>query len=158
MCRSCETTETTRQNRAGLALQNGMMQVMRLRRLARSFGPFVLMTFATIGACSTTSSSASPAVHASQFNQRCTSDLDCMAIFDGAGCCGGCPNAAINKADQASYEQADKARTACNPVPPCVPLECAGVIVTCQAGICGSSTCASTGCPDASASEDASGE
>ena len=81
-----------------------------------------------------------------------------MPIFDGAGCCGGCPNAAINKVDQASYEQADKARTACNPVPPCAPLDCAGVIVTCNAGICGASTCAPAGCPDASTPKDASGE
>jgi len=59
-------------------------------------------------------------ISASNYNQTCSADSDCVAIAVGDPCRLCCANAAINKADQAKYN-ADVAedRAECRPVIPC---------------------------------------
>jgi hypothetical protein len=83
------------------------------------------------------SSSGGPAVNASSFDQTCTVDSDCVAVWEGTGpsCCG-CPSGAINKKDVPSYQQATSGWS----TPDCSGLGCAGCStpapVQCTAGKC----------------------
>jgi hypothetical protein len=89
---------------------------------------------------------AGPPVEASSFDQTCTVDTDCVAVWQGTGvsCCG-CPNGAINKKDLPKYQQATKGWQ----TPDCSGLGCAGCAtpapVQCAGGAC--AACTLGGCP-----------
>lgn len=82
-------------------------------------------------------------VSAGDYTRACSSDSDCVAVFDGhLTCCGtGCPNAAIAKTSENKYWSDVLARTpTCNPAPPCLVIS-DGVCedkstVTCVASVC----------------------
>src|SRR6476620_2613736 len=61
-------------------------------------------------------------IKASAYNRRCSTDQDCVPVFEGTiGCCGpSCPNTAINASDQPRYTaDVNARRPICNPQPPC---------------------------------------
>jgi hypothetical protein len=86
-----------------------------------------LKTSASTSACG--SKSCSPA---SDYDQSCTQDWDCVGITEGQLCeegCIGCVNAAINVRDQAKYESAVSFYAG--------TCSCPGVPIGCNAGTCG---------------------
>ncbi len=89
-----------------------------------------LKTSASTSACG--GRSCSPA---SDYDQSCTQDSDCVGIAEGDLCtegCTDCVNAAINVRDQAKYESAVSGYAGgCN---------CPGVPIGCNAGTCGITT------------------
>lgn len=71
-------------------------------------------------------------VSADDFDRTCTVDTDCVAVFEGEICeeCQ-CPNAAVNRAELASYQaQFDETCASDAPCP------CAGAGSTCVDGVC----------------------
>ena len=110
-------------------------------------------------ACSTSSSSPSPPppIKATDFDQSCGSAADCIPIYEGNACCSGCPSAAINRNDQAKYQQEVQAHAdECKGVA-CPAIACEWVAV-CKGITCAIETCGPSGCPDAAPPKDASGE
>src|SRR5256885_6776255 len=102
-------------------------------------GALVLMT--SVLGCSTSPSTSLHTVAVSASDQACSSDSDCVPVFEGTvGCCGGCANAAINKAAYPGYQAAIAASVPiCDPAPPCAFLSDA----ICKAGaICRGGMCA----------------
>ncbi len=89
-------------------------------------------------------SSTPPDIVASDYNQTCVVDTDCITITVG-GCCS-CPNAAISASDQSKYQADDAKRVqactsqpACETAQPCATIEThcyGGTCTTCQAGSC----------------------
>lgn len=90
-----------------------------------------LITFASVvvlcgaqGACSTTNGNCS--IFASDYDQSCRQDTDCVAVFSGSFCGGhscACENSAINVSDQQRYVsdlQSDDAPECPCPAPPAV--------------------------------------
>jgi len=107
---------------------------------------FLCCLAAAIGGCHSQLSGGSGENHsiaASEFQQSCTVDSDCVPVFQGTlSCCGGsCPNAAVNQVGYSAYESAVAIRTpTCNPEPPCAVTD-----VFCKsAAICAGGTCAFT--------------
>jgi hypothetical protein len=99
----------------------------------------IFLVLAAVGGCG---ASATHSVTASDFQQSCSVDSDCVAVYEGTlGCCGpGCPNAAINQTSHAAYDSTVSSRTpTCSPADPCVGL----TAVICRAGaVCANGTCA----------------
>ena len=100
-------------------------------------------------------------IAASEFQQSCTVDADCVAVYEGTlTCCGGsCPNAAVNQVGYSAYASAVASRTPmCNPEPPCAALSCLSGAI-CANGSCQFSPAGTTdagqrcpfGCPATSA-------
>ena len=72
---------------------------------------------------------------ASDYDQSCTQDSDCVGIAEGQLCeqgCIGCANAAINVRDQAKYQSAVSGFSG--------TCSCPGVPIACNAGTCGLAT------------------
>jgi hypothetical protein len=95
------------------------------------------VSVALVAACS--SSSTNHEIVASDYDQACTKDSDCIAVAVGAdGCCGlPCPNAAINSSSNAQYEE-DVAtrRETCDPALPCIGVPCSKYAAICTKGLC----------------------
>jgi hypothetical protein len=91
-----------------------------------------------LGACS--SSGKNDLIVASDYDQKCSQDSDCIAVAVGEdGCCGlaECDNAAINVSSDAQY-QADVGtrREVCDPQVPCPAVICAPYSAVCSKGVC----------------------
>jgi len=90
--------------------------------------------------------SASSTLHASDYDQSCTTAADCVAMAEGNLCPCACSNAAIAKKDEAK-EEADAQRARAQ----CVPVECGACAQSrthCIAGKCALEVCDATGaCP-----------
>jgi hypothetical protein len=89
-----------------------------------------LKTSASTSACGSKS-----CLPASDYDQSCTQDSDCVGIAEGDLCtegCIGCVNAAINVRDQAKYQSAVSGYAdSCS---------CPAVLIGCNAGTCGLAT------------------
>ena len=120
------------------------MPMLRMALLAWT-APVVV----TLVACSSSSGSAPAQIHASDYDQRCTTASDCVVVNDGDVCgCQGCGTAAVSQSAAMQY-QADyqKLRSACGPSGPCPALLCVVTIATCSAGTC--QVCHTNGCAGA---------
>ena len=112
---------------------------------------FMCCLVAAIGGChaggSLSDLNENHSISASEFQQSCAVDSDCVAVYQGTlTCCGGsCPNAAVNQVGYSAYASAVASRTPmCNPEPPCAALSClAGAI--CSNGTCQFSPAGTTG-------------
>jgi hypothetical protein len=101
----------------------------------------MLLVATAIAACSASSPPSS--VAAKNYDRRCASLADCVAVYEGqVGCCGGggCPNTAIAQVALAKYN-VDLARAGtCSGVqPPCpnrLPVACQDGRVACDNGVC----------------------
>jgi len=86
-------------------------------------------------------------IAASEFQQSCSADSDCVPVYQGTiGCCGvggSCPNAAVNQVGYSAYESAVANRIpTCSPARPCALLTSADIAIACRAGaICSNGTC-----------------
>ena len=84
---------------------------------------------------------ASHTVAVSPSQRVCSTDSDCVPVYEGTlGCCGpGCANAAINKTSYAGYQATIASRApTCTPPPPCAGLS----DQLCKAGaVCRNGTC-----------------
>jgi hypothetical protein len=71
-------------------------------------------------------------IHASSYDQSCSTDLDCIGVFDGDACTATChcSNATINRSALVKYE-ADFPRTDGG-----VACPCPAGLVTCQNHVC----------------------
>jgi len=81
-------------------------------------------------------------IRAKNYDRKCATVADCLAIIEGtAGCCGfgiACPNAVISQSALAQYVSDVERATACDVPPPCLspaPETCSGRIA-CAAGSC----------------------
>ncbi len=116
------------------------------------FAPFnlVALFFGTVAACASTSpggtTSPPQPIHASDYNQKCASATDCVAINEGDPCgCPSCGNAAVNKSDQAKFNaDFDARRKQCTGPAVFCPASCIYSETSCVAGACG--VCHSSGC------------
>jgi hypothetical protein len=105
---------------------------------------FICCLAATLGGCHSGGSlgeeNQSHSIAASEFQQSCAVDSDCVAVYQGTlTCCGGsCPNAAVNQVGYSAYASAVASRTPmCNPEPPCAVTD-----IYCSSGaICSNGTC-----------------
>jgi hypothetical protein len=94
----------------------------------------------TLGfACSNTSEDHT--VRASDYNQSCSGDSDCVAVYAGViGCCWGCPNAAVAMTSYASFQHDLTVKTPrCVPAPPCfdpTANACGTPSPRCDHGLC----------------------
>ena len=94
------------------------------------------------GGSSTSSSSGGSSsggggeIRASDFDQSCTGDQDCVAIYQGNACtpCA-CPNAAIAVADRQAYNDT-RASFQCPQNEDIVCDACSAPLVACTAGTC----------------------
>ncbi len=89
-----------------------------------------LKTSASTSACGSKS-----CLPASDYDQSCTQDSDCVGITEGDLCtegCIGCVNAAINVRDQAKYQSAVSGFSG--------SCSCPSVPIGCNAGTCGITT------------------
>jgi hypothetical protein len=118
-----------------------------------------------IAACgtksSTTDAGSTPSIRASDFDQSCTQNTDCVAVEDDTPCCTVCPNAAVNKAAVSPFNaERSKQAALCSPADrmcggvPCYTADHAA----CSAGKCVFVRCGTGPCPDADAGADASGD
>ncbi|MCC6898609.1 MAG: hypothetical protein IT377_06520 [Polyangiaceae bacterium] len=90
----------------------------------------LILAFACLGGC------ASTTMRTSDFDQSCTSDSQCVAVFEGDSCNVCCNDGAINGRDQRRYEQElERARSACgDEIMECEP--CMQSTAVCQRGRC----------------------
>jgi hypothetical protein len=104
-----------------------------------------------LGLCSAGCSDTTAVVNisASDYNQSCSKNSDCMLIDEGSSCCAGCGNAAINVSDAAKYNAAAAQRQATCKAQLCPEIACIFSLAVCSAGKC--AACHSPGCdnPDA---------
>jgi hypothetical protein len=81
-------------------------------------------------------SSMCGSIQASDYDQSCSTALDCVAVAEGDSCnglfCVDCANAAINVSAQAEYEAALQSIKGSTVVCPCPE----GATATCDAGVC----------------------
>jgi hypothetical protein len=79
----------------------------------------------------------SPLILATQYDQSCAHDDDCVGVFQGTiTCCSGCPNAAINKKDIGKYlADFDDLKPSCSASDAC-GLDCAFTEAFCATGRC----------------------
>jgi len=94
-----------------------------------------------IAAISGCNSGGNHSIAASEFQQSCSVDSDCVPVYEGTlGCCGACANAAVNQVGYTAYQKAaSDRRPTCNVQPPCPAF----TDVLCKAGaICSNGTCA----------------
>ena len=103
---------------------------MRRIRLLHS----CLLWAALSGGCSSTNTPLT--IRASDYNQSCMVDTDCVLIDEGSSCCGSCGNAAINKADQAKYQAAATQRHST-----CQPMACPALACVFSAPYCNADKC-----------------
>src|SRR6478672_7301342 len=91
------------------------------RTKSSSCGALVLAAL-LLGCGGSSATDHTVAISASQ--KGCSGDSDCVTAYEGVlGCCGNCPNSAINNASYAAYQAAvSKAAPVCRPAPPCVYL------------------------------------
>ena len=73
-------------------------------------------------------------IRAKDYNQKCSVNAECAAIFVGDVCACGCESGGINRTDLTKAE-ADRAALRCSSTNLCKP--CAAVEGFCQAGTCG---------------------
>jgi hypothetical protein len=125
--------------------------------------PWSLLALAgVVVACSSSSGGSGstdggkPQIHASDYDQSCGTDSDCIGVQDGDACCLPCITAAINVKDQAKFDaDANTLHAACgNQVCPAVDCSAPGQ-PTCSGGRC---TLAPRTSLDAGPSGDASPE
>ena len=91
------------------------------------------------------SAASPPTIQASDYNQTCKGDADCTLIDEGAQCCAGCGNAAINVADSAKYAADLQRRSDACKNPACIALPCVYSMAYCNAGKC--DVCHGGDCP-----------
>jgi hypothetical protein len=86
-----------------------------------------------LGSCSKLCGS----IHASDYDQSCSTASDCVVVAEGDSCnglfCVDCGNAAINVSAQAQYDENLKNLGGQTGICPCPE----GVGATCDAGVCG---------------------
>jgi len=72
------------------------------------------------------------------FHGLCSSNDDCVLIFDGNTCISGCGQFSINVADEAVVEAnlREDAAVNCTTCPTAAPLECPRLGVACIDGVC----------------------
>lgn len=85
-------------------------------------------------------------IHASDYDQSCTKDSDCVPFFDGDICPCACPNAAISKQDEARA-RADEQRAAERCTVKVACGACASDAVQCTNNQCAIVTCNGNPCP-----------
>lgn len=116
---------------------------MRIARIT-----VVALLFTPVACASTSPSGTSPPppIHANDYDQKCASAADCVAINEGEPCgCLGCGNAAVSKSVQAKYSaDFDARRKQCTNAPIACPAMCMYTETSCVAGSCG--VCHSQGC------------
>ena len=109
-------------------------------RLLNTVYRALLLTPLVLG-CGSSASSSSHAIAVSVQDRSCSSDADCVPVYEGAlGCCGGgCPNSAINKTAYPDYEADVASREpVCVPALPCVFLsnDVCKAGAACRDGLC----------------------
>jgi hypothetical protein len=87
-------------------------------------------------ACGSTATNGTTGIHASDFDQSCTTVSDCISINEGTGCCLACQYAAINKADSAKYQAKVKELQSSCTTAKCAQPPCAAPQLGCTAGKC----------------------
>lgn len=107
----------------------------------RATGLLLCLLWSALPGCSSTNTPVN--IRASDYNQSCAVDADCVLIDEGSSCCSSCGNAAINQADQLKYQAASMQRgAACGPT--LCPGGCAFSVAYCNASKC--DVCHSPGC------------
>jgi hypothetical protein len=113
----------------------------------------------TADASTEDASGQGPTVHASDFDQSCSQDNDCVAVEDDTPCCNICPTAAVSRSALAQFDAArTNAAAACTPQDrQCASFACdTADHAACSSGRCVFVRCNGTVCPDADAGADAS--
>ena len=87
---------------------------------------------------STSGSTANTIIHASDYNQSCTTQSDCVSVREGSVCGCGCPSAAINKSDQTQYAADTGSLKAGCPSP---DTSACGVDCAATTAVCTNQTC-----------------
>ena len=85
-----------------------------------------------------TSSAVSTSTDVSQFDQTCSADTDCMAVFDGEICGCGCENTGINIAEADAWRAYyDELFETCDPttMPDCAACPQFEIMLTVHIGI-----------------------
>jgi hypothetical protein len=111
-------------------------------------GPLLLLL--ACSSASSTSGGGPTTIKASDYNQTCQSNADCVLVNDGDLCgCLACGSAAINHSAQAQFQaDADQRKKSCSgPPTACPAIACAYAVAVCNAGICG--ICRTPGCANA---------
>lgn len=93
-------------------------------------------SFVAVSACLPACGPA-PLIHASDYDQKCKEDSDCVGVVDGTlTCCGTCFTAAISERALPQYQADQRDRTpSCDGVP-CPAIACAQREPVCTAGKC----------------------
>src|SRR5262245_38615312 len=79
-----------------------------------------------------------PLIHASDYDQSCKVDDDCVAVVDGMlSCCSNCPTAAINERALPVYQADQRDRT-----PSCTDVACPAIACLPPTAVCKSGKCA----------------
>lgn len=90
-----------------------------------------------------------PDIRASDYNQSCIADADCVLIDEGSSCCTSCGNAAINKSDQAKYQAAAQQRQNT-----CVKMACPAIACVFSTPYCNAGKCTSCKNPSSCSAHD----
>lgn len=134
----------------------GSAMIVVMNRFARLVLMSTASSLSLFAACNTNHE-----LVASDYDQTCQQDSDCVAIFQGElGCCGGgCPNAAISRANYGKYQMDVASRQQrCDPAPPCIGVTCFPCSAACVAGRCAIAGCASEECDGGADTCDAASE
>lgn len=119
---------------------------------------FLALVLAACGSSESSSDGGVPTIRASDFDQSCAQNADCVAVEDDTPCCNICPNAAINAGALAAFD-ADWAKQAalCTPQDrQCASIACnTAEHAACSNGTCVFVHCSGSICPDADAGADA---
>jgi hypothetical protein len=106
----------------------------------------LLVAFTGWIAIASACSSSPPTIKAADYDRTCTSVSDCEYIEEGSACCITCANAAINKKDDAKYQQAVAQRRSACGTTACPAIACDPAPLGCVAGRC--TVCSSpSSCP-----------
>ncbi len=100
--------------------------------------PFALAAVACLLVACSSSSSHQANIAASDYDQSCQQDDECVAVYEGDVCaCGGCDNAAINASDSTAYSaDRDAAQSTCPSGQQCFDGACAQAATLCVHGSC----------------------
>ncbi len=110
--------------------------------------PYILLPLAAIAlgaACSSSNGGGGGVLSASNYNQSCAQNSDCVPIFAGTPSCCDCPNAAINKSDEAKYQADFQAASSQHGVCNVACIACPAQAAVCVGGMCTLATLADAG-------------
>lgn len=128
-------------------MKRGAMLLVAVTLMACTGGPGDLPNGSSSGSSSSssstssTSSSGSPVggnttIHASEFDQSCSTASDCIAVKEGDVCACSCPSAAINESDVGKYQsKVVQLKSSCSGTQGC-GVSCAQNHVECNASQC----------------------